>query len=34
MFRKVEDFVKDWQGEMDATLRIFRALTDESLGTV
>jgi len=32
MFRKVEDFVKDWQGEMDATLRIFRALTDESLG--
>jgi len=32
MFRKVEDFVKDWQGEMDGTLRIFRALTDQSLG--
>ena len=32
MFRKVDDFVRDWQYEMDATLKVFRALTDESLG--
>ncbi|NJD11838.1 MAG: hypothetical protein FIB01_15820 [Gemmatimonadetes bacterium] len=31
MFRKVDDFVREWQYEMDATLRLFRALTDESL---
>jgi uncharacterized damage-inducible protein DinB len=32
MFRKVEDFVRDWQYEMDSTLKVFRGLTDESLG--
>lgn len=32
MYRKIDDFVRDWQGELDATLRIFRGLTDESLG--
>ena len=32
MFRKVEDFVTEWQQEADSTLKIFRALTDESLG--
>jgi uncharacterized damage-inducible protein DinB len=32
MFRKVEDFVREWQYEMDGTLKVFRALTDQSLG--
>jgi len=32
MFRKVEDFIREWQYEQDSTLKIFRALTDESLG--
>jgi uncharacterized damage-inducible protein DinB len=31
MFRKVSDFVKDWESEKESTLKIFRALTDESL---
>ncbi len=32
MFRQVDDFVKAWQTEYDGTLKIFRALTDASLG--
>lgn len=31
MYRKIDDFKKDWQSEMDATLKIFGALTDETL---
>ena len=31
MFRRIEDFQKDWVYESDATLKIIRALTDESL---
>lgn len=32
MFRRIDDFVVQWQQDMDGTLRVFRALTDESLG--
>ncbi len=32
MVRKVADFEKDWGTEYQGTLKIFRALTDESLG--
>jgi len=32
VFRKVDDFVRDWQYELDGTLKVFRSLTDESLG--
>lgn len=32
MFRKVQDFVMEWQFEMEGTLKVFHALTDESLG--
>jgi len=31
MFRRIEDFQKDWVYESEATLKIIRALTDESL---
>jgi uncharacterized damage-inducible protein DinB len=31
MFRRIEDFQKDWVYESEATLKIMRALTDESL---
>lgn len=31
MFRKVEDFAAQWAGEREATLRLLRLLTDESL---
>ena len=32
MLRTIEDFQKDWIYEADATIKIFKALTDESLG--
>ena len=32
MFRTIEDFLGVWQIESDATLKVFRTLTDESLG--
>jgi len=32
MIRKIEDFQKDWAYETEATLKVFNALTDESLG--
>lgn len=31
MYRKIEDFVKDWAYESESTLKIFNNLTDESL---
>ena len=31
MYRKLEDFVKDWTIESESTLKIFNNLTDESL---
>jgi uncharacterized damage-inducible protein DinB len=31
MFRKIEDFLAGWEYETEATLKVFRALTDESL---
>jgi uncharacterized damage-inducible protein DinB len=31
MYYKIEDFIDDWKYERDATLKIFGALTDESL---
>ena len=31
MFRRVDDFLKTWDYETEATLKIFRALTDASL---
>lgn len=31
MFRKLDDFYRNWKYESDATLKIFNALTDESL---
>ncbi len=31
MFRKLDDFFKSWKYESEATLKIFGALTDESL---
>ncbi len=31
MYRTVEDFIADWNYEKDATMKILRALTDESL---
>ena len=31
MYRKLEDFVKDWTNESESTLKIFNNLTDESL---
>jgi uncharacterized damage-inducible protein DinB len=32
MFRMIADFLKAWTGEREATLRILKALTDDSLG--
>ena len=32
MFRKVEDFVRCWNYETEATLKVFRAMTEASLG--
>jgi uncharacterized damage-inducible protein DinB len=32
MLRKIEDFQKDWTYETEATMKVFNALTDESLG--
>lgn len=32
MFRRVEDFLSSWEYETEATLKVFRNLTDESLG--
>ena len=32
MLRKIEDFEKDWAYEEESTLKVLRALTDESLG--
>lgn len=32
MFRKLDDFYKNWKYESEATVKIFNALTDESLG--
>ncbi len=31
MFRKIEDFLGAWEYETEATLKVFRQLTDESL---
>ncbi len=31
MYRSIEDFLKSWETEKDATLKIFSGLTDESL---
>jgi len=31
MYRKIDDFMKDWAHEKEATLKIFGNLTDESL---
>ncbi|HBY60086.1 MAG TPA: hypothetical protein DEH78_09710 [Solibacterales bacterium] len=31
MFRRIDDFLKDWRYETEATLKVFRALTDASL---
>jgi uncharacterized damage-inducible protein DinB len=31
VFRRIEDFVRAWSRESEATLKVFRALTDESL---
>jgi uncharacterized damage-inducible protein DinB len=32
MFRKIDDFLKSWEYESQATLKVFRNLTDASLG--
>ncbi len=32
MYRSVDDFLKSWVYETEATLKVFRALTEESLG--
>ena len=32
MYRTIEDFLRDWKYESDATLRMIKTLTDESLG--
>ena len=32
MFRRIDDFLRSWTYETEATRKIFRALTDESLG--
>lgn len=31
MYRKVEDFLQDWNHEMEGTLRVLKAMTDEKL---
>ncbi|MCL4549291.1 MAG: DinB family protein [Bacteroidetes bacterium] len=31
MYRMISDFIEDWAYESDATLKLFRALTDQSL---
>lgn len=31
MYRKVSDFLSDWKSEVESTLKVFNALTDESL---
>ena len=31
MYRKIEDFGKDWAYEVESTLKVLNALTDESL---
>ena len=31
MFRKIDDFVKAWDYETEATIKVLNALTDESL---
>ena len=31
MYRKIEDFVNDWEYEAGETLRLFKQLTDEAL---
>jgi uncharacterized damage-inducible protein DinB len=31
MYRKLEDFIKDWTYESESTLKVFNNLTDESL---
>jgi uncharacterized damage-inducible protein DinB len=32
MYRKIEDYQKDWQYETEQTIKLFQNLTDESLG--
>lgn len=32
MYRKIEDFKRDWQYEVDQTVKLLENLTDESLG--
>jgi len=31
MYRRIDDFLADWQYESESTLKMFRALTDEAL---
>lgn len=31
MYRRIDDFVKDWEHDAQTTLKVLRALTDESL---
>jgi uncharacterized damage-inducible protein DinB len=32
MYRRLDDFLTNWKGEADSTLKVFRNLTDASLG--
>ncbi|MCW5960131.1 MAG: DinB family protein [Pyrinomonadaceae bacterium] len=32
MYRKIDDFIRDWKYETDQTVSLFKNLTDESLG--
>jgi uncharacterized damage-inducible protein DinB len=32
MYRRLDDFTKNWKGETDSTVKVFRQLTDASLG--
>ena len=34
MYRKIEDFINDWEYEAEETLKLFRNLTDDSLNKV
>ncbi len=34
MIRKIEDFIKSWDYESKSTLKMFQALTDDSLGRI
>jgi len=32
LYRKVSDFLEDWKNDSEATLKLFNAITDQSLG--